>query len=272
MKFHPQKCKVVSLCNRESPLTTRSSMGIFTFPLTRFHYTIGGDPLEYADVEKDLGILINPSFDFNSQIDALLSKANQQFGLLRRTCHFVQDIKRRRALYLKLVRSQFEHCSPIWRPFGKTNIEKFDSFQKKCVKWILSEEEHSYHSLNCYFRKCRQANILPLGQRFDFNDLILFHKVIYQDIPLKLPDYLKFYDGSSRLRSTHLDCLSIVSDILPNASAPNLLKKSFFYRTHLLWNSVPYEIRSINSKTLFRARIEKFLWEIIMTNPDESIT
>ena len=272
MKFHPQKCKVVSLCSRDSPLNTRSSLGIFTFPFTQFHYTIGGDPLEYTDSEKDLGVLINPSFDFNDQINALISKANQQFGLLRRTCHFVQDIKRRRALYLALVRSQFEHCSPVWRPSGKTNLEKFDSFQKKCIKWILSEEEQSYHSLGCYFRKCRQANILPLSKRFDFNDLILFHKVVYQDIPVELPNYLKFFDGSSRLRSTHLDDLCIVSQILPRASAPNLLKKSFFYRTHSLWNNLPYEIRSISSKNLFRASIEKFLWDQIMNNPDDSIT
>ena len=272
MKFHPRKCKVVSLCHRESPLTARSSLGVFTLPFIDFHYTIGEDSLEYADTEKDLGILINSSFDFTDHIDALISKANQQFGLLRRTCHFVKDIRRRRSLYLTLVRSQFEHCSPIWRPSSKKNLEKFDSFQKKCVKWILSEEEHSYHSLNCYFRKCRQANILPLSKRFDFNDLILFHKVVHQDIPLKLPAYLKFYDGSSRLRSTHLDSLSIVSEILPRASAPNLLNKSFFYRTHSLWNHLPNEIRSIASKSLFRARLETFLWEDIMTNPDESIT
>ena len=272
MKFHPRKCKVVSLCHRESPLTARSSLGVFTLPFIDFHYTIGEDSLEYADTEKDLGILVNSSFDFTDHIGTLISKANQQFGLLRRTCHFVQDIRRRRSLYLTLVRSQFEHCSPIWRPFSKKNLEKFDSFQKKCVKWILSEEEHSYHSLNCYFRKCRQANILPLSKRFDFNDLILFHKVVHQDIPLKLPAYLKFYDGSSRLRSTHLDSLSIVSEILPRASAPNLLNKSFFYRTHSLWNHLPNEIRSIASKSLFRARLETFLWEDIMTNPDESIT
>ena len=93
-------CKVVSLCHRESPLTARSSLGVFTLPFIDFHYTIGEDSLEYADTEKDLGILINSSFDFTDHIDALISKANQQFGLLRRTCHFVKDIRRRRSLYL----------------------------------------------------------------------------------------------------------------------------------------------------------------------------
>ena len=272
MKFHPQKCKVVSLCSRESPLSIRSTLGIFTFPFAQFQYTIGGDPLQYAESEKDLGILINSSFDFNGHIDSIISKANQQFGLLRRTCHFVNDFKRRRALYLTLVRSQFEHCSPVWRPSGKTNLDKFDIFQKKCIKWILSEEEHSYHSSITYLRKCRQVNILPLCKRFEFNDLVLFHKVVYQDIPLKFPDYLTFFDGNSRLRSTHLDDLCIISTIIPRPSAPNLLKKSFFYRTHSLWNSLPYEIRSTPINSLFRSKVKNFLWELVLSNPDDSVT
>ncbi len=64
--------------------------------------------------------------------------------------------------------------------------------------------------------------------RFDLNDLILFHKVVYEHIPLKMPDYLKLYDNNSRLRSTHLDSLSFVSAILPKNSNRGILDKSFF--------------------------------------------
>ena len=265
MKFHPQKCKVLSLCNRDSPLSERSSLGIFIFPFIRFHYHLGGVPLEYADSEKDLGILVNPKFNFTDQHDALLSKANQKFGLLRRTCHFVNDIKRKRALYLTLVRSQFEHCSPVWRPSNKTSLERFDNFQKKAIKWILSEEELSYHSYNCYVRKCRQVNILPLSYRFDLNDLILFHKVVNNYIPLSLPPYLKLFDGETRLRSTHLDNFCYTSNIVPKSSSPSLLNKSFFYRTHSLWNSIPLEIRSLGSIAVFRTRLETYFWQNILS-------
>ena len=269
MKFHPQKCKVLSVCNRESPLTERSSLGIFIFPFIRFHYHLGGVPLEYADSEKDLGILVNPNFNFSDQHDALLSKANQKFGLLKRTCHFVNDIKRKRALYLSLVRSQFEHCSPVWRPSNKTSLEKFDNFQKKAIKWILSEEELSYHSYDCYVRKCRQVNILPLSCRFDLNDLILFHKVVNDYIPLDMPPYLKLFNGETRLRSTHLDNLCFTSNIIPKSSSSSLLNKSFFYRTHCLWNSLPLEIRSLGSIALFRTSLETYLWKNILSGYDD---
>ncbi len=147
-----------------------------------------------------------------------MSKASQQLGLVRRTCHFVKDVRRRRVLYLTLVRSQFEHCSPIWRPNGRTMIERFENFQKKCIKWILSEEEFSYESHEVYIRKCRQVNILPLYQRFILNDLLLFHKIFYKTIPIEMPHYLTPFKGQSRLRSTHLDELSFECSLLPRSS------------------------------------------------------
>jgi hypothetical protein len=106
MNFHPQKCKVVSVANRPPPL-----LGIL--PNVQFFYSLGGNILDYVDGEKDLGVDINPTLNFSVQCDRLIAKANQQFGLTKRTCYFVNDFKRKRTLYLALIRSQFEHCSPI---------------------------------------------------------------------------------------------------------------------------------------------------------------
>ncbi len=207
---------------------------------------------------------VYPNFNFNEHCEHLISKASQQLGLVRRTCHFVKDVRRRRVLYLTLIRSQFEHCSPVWRPNGKTMIERFESFQKKCIKWILSEEELSYESRDVYIRKCRQVNILPLSQRFILNDLILFHKVVYKIIPVDMPNYLTPFTGQSRLRSSHLDELSFVSSLIPKSSSANILEKSFFYRTHMIWNSIPLEIRKQESISEFRSNVETHLWDIML--------
>ena len=80
-------------------------------------------------------MLVNKSFNFNEQFEILLTKANH--------FHFVTCKNRRRVLYLALVRSQFDHCSPVWRPGSITMMNKFESFQKKCLKWILSEDINS---------------------------------------------------------------------------------------------------------------------------------
>ena len=91
MNFHPQKCKVVSIAHRPPPL-----LGMF--PNIQYFYTLGDSPLDYVDSENDLGVDINSNLNFNNQCERVLSKANQQFGLTRRTCYFVNDIKRKRTL------------------------------------------------------------------------------------------------------------------------------------------------------------------------------
>jgi endonuclease/exonuclease/phosphatase family metal-dependent hydrolase len=262
MNFHPQKCKVVSVANRSPPF-----LGIL--PCVQYIYYLGESPLDYAESEKDLGVDINPKLNYSVQCERLYSKACQQFGLVKRTCHFVKDFRRRRTLYLSLIRSQFEHCSPVWRPVHKTMINQLESIQKRCIKWILSEEFYSYGCSKVYLGKCRRVRILPLAKRFDYNDLVLLFKIIHDLIPLKLPFYLKFYEGNSRLRSCHLDRLSLVSSIKPKCNVVSdsdtnknsALYKSFYYRVHFLWNLLPLEIREIGTLSLFESSLLQYLWK-----------
>ena len=130
-------------------------------PFIQYIYFLGDSPLAYVETEKDLGVDINSTLNFSDQCSRVLTKASQQFGLTKRTCYFVNDIKRKRTLYLALIRSQFEHCSSTWRPNNKTMSDKFENFQKKCIKWILSEEHCSYR--NGYISKCRQVDLPAPG-------------------------------------------------------------------------------------------------------------
>ena len=265
MKFHPQKCKVISVASRPPPL-----LGIL--PNIQYFYSLGENLLDYADCERDLGIDINSKLNFSDHCERVLSKAKQQLGIVRRTCYFVNDIKRRRSLYLSLVRSKFEHCTPIWRPTGKTMLHRFESLQKFSIKWILSEEYISYNSNIMYIQKCRQVNLLPIRIHFTLNDLVLFHKIVYEFIPVKFPSYLSFFNGITRLRSSHLDNLSIVSNLQSSRFNETYLRKSFFFRTHTEWNALPNEIRQITSPSSFKEAVKKHFWNNILNDVGESDT
>ena len=65
-------------------------------------------------------------------------------GMTKRTCHSVFDRSKKRMLYLTLVRSNFEHCSTIWRPVTVVYIRRFEALQKRAIKWINCEEANSY--------------------------------------------------------------------------------------------------------------------------------
>ena len=269
MNFHPKKCKVLSILHKPSPLCM--------LPFIAHYYTLGESTLDYTDCEKDLGVDISNNLSFNEHCNRIMSTAKQKLGLLRRTCCFVNDTKRRRVLYLTLVRSQFEHCSQIWHPNNVTLNEKFESIQKRCLKWVLFEEELSYSCKDVYLRKCMQVKILPLAKRFIFNDIILFHKIFNNLMPVQMPDYLSLFSGITRLRSSHLDRLSYESSVLPRRNSSNALNRSFFYRTHMYWNSLPLEIREIRSHEIFKREVKDYLWkmahdELIDNDIDISLT
>ena len=135
MRFHPDdKCKVVKV-------TFKTEKYMDLFP-----YRLGDHHLPHVQCEKDLGVRITPRLNWSEQCKALCSKANSRLGLVKRTCHFVLSEKQRRVMYLAMVRSQFEHCSLIWRPSTKTMLNKIEAIQKKAVKWIYGEE-YNVHPL-----------------------------------------------------------------------------------------------------------------------------
>ena len=244
MKFHPSKCKVLMVSKFSPPL-------LDILPFAQFFYKMGDSILEYTETEKDLGILMNRTFNFTDHSNFLYGRANQRFGLLKRTCHFVHSIEKIRVLYLTMVRSLFEHCPIIWRPSSDTAVNRLESLQMRAIKWILKDFSVSYSSNKLlYFTRCKQLNILPIQLRFDYHDL-------------------KFL---------HLDHFSLVSDIKPNGiksfSSKRGFAHTFFYRAHLSWNRLPLTLREIIRPSVFKSMLIKYyIWEelttIVLDSDDE---
>ena len=262
MKFHSSKCKVLMVSNSSPPL-----IGIL--PQIQYYYTMDSEILDYCDTEKDLGIHMNSNLNFTHHANMLYSKANQRLGLLKRTCHSVNNTCVKRALYLTLVRSLFEHCPIIWRPSSNSAIAKLESIQKRAFKWILNDTYISYSLNHLYYVHCKQLNILPIKYRFDYHDLKFFHTVVNGFTCVNLPDYLQPF-SNTRLRSSHLDSKCYVSSVLPRnllsnqnfeSNSQRNFNNSYFYRAHLLWNKLPLSAREIVSTKEFETFLLKYIWE-----------
>ena len=236
----------------------------------RFRYSLNGTALEYHDTEKDLGVLVTTKLSWTEHCNKLCSVASSRLGLNMRTCHFIQNTMQKRTLYLALVRSQFEHCSIVWRPHTETSKTKIENIQKRAVKWILNEINASYTKYS-YILKCKQLDILPLNSHFLVTDLVTFHQIFYGTSPINFPHYLKQFCGNTRLRSCHLDQLSMVSTIRPETlvqksggmSDYQALEHCYFYRTHTAWNNLPLELREIVPPSIFKLKLKKHIWKEI---------
>ena len=180
MRFHPDKCKVLVVTEKHIQ---------YILPFDRYPYHLNQTALDYVNHEKDLWIIINDKLKWGTHCLNIISKANQRLGFVRRTCHFSKCTKQRRVLYLALVRSIFEYCSPVWHPHTLTHIEQFEALQKRAIKWILKEPFISYTDSD-FLNKQRSLELMPMRYKFIITDLILFHNIVHETINIKLPEYI----------------------------------------------------------------------------------
>ena len=249
MTFHPDKCKALSIYDFRPDF-------VKILPFPKQHYMLNNTNIDFSECERDLGVLVNSNLRWEDHHTKILNKAHQMLGFTKRTCHFISDTRKRRLLYLSLVRSNFEHGSIIWRPVTETAISEFEQLQKKALKWILKEENLRYDE-EIYQTKCYQVQLSPMKRFFDINDLSYFHKIVYGQIPINLPEYIQPYNGQSRLRQANLDHLCYVctynSSSFPSSRSP--FYKSFFYRIVHTWNSIPLSIRKIINVQSFKRNV-----------------
>ena len=282
MNFHPSKCKVIQINDKGiNPYDQFNPH----FPATP--YFLGGCVMEFTNSEKDLGVLVTSKFSWVDQCNTRLRLACSRLGMLKRVCHFTKSKDQKRALYLAIVRSQYEHCCVVWRPTTETKINKFEAIQKRAVKWILYEEYDHYNDYE-YLRRLQDLNLLPMKYFFMFNDLKMFHKIYYDICCVKLPSYFRscnledrgrlrsnvrppnYLDGRtssvdlSAMRTMSVDDKSLKCEVAATSIA---FKNSFFFRGHILWNYLPLSIRGEMCPTKFREALLPHIWDLAM-KPD----
>ena len=250
MVFHPKKCKALSLTHQRNVLDN--------LPFNIFIFELNGSDIDYVSSQRDLGVNISTNLNWGLHHDLLVQQANSKLGLLRRTCPFTTDKKQKRTF----VRSLFEHCSQLSSPQYPSHILKFESIQRRAIKWINGEPFTSY-SEEKYAEELRKHNILPLKLKFAHNDLSLFYKIINQLVPINLSQHVIPYRVENRRHtrqnaSVHssVDVSRFHYTLTPKSDA---LKNSFFYRTVRLWNTIPANITQSECLNSFKTSLYNYL-------------
>ena len=262
MNFHPSKCKVIAVTNKRL---------IYSLPFYEFIYSLNGTALDYVESEKDLGVTINCKLNWSAHCKNLASKANQRLGLIRRTCHFTMCSEQRRALYLALVRSLFEHCSTVWAPQTQGNLNLFDQIQRRGVKWIHKEPFSSY-SCSEFLDKQFKLDLLPMKYKFLHTDLALFHDVVYEAVKISMPCYIVKLGPSdfpkvTRSNKSITDNLDKYQYKCTIRSKINSFEGSFFVRTIKEWNTLPLSLREETDNDRFKHILKGRMWNLLGLKP-----
>jgi len=124
MEFHPQKCQILHITNKRTPI--------------RATYNIHGHQPEEVESAKYLGVIIHEKLNWNTHIEQIEKKANATRAFLQRNIYMCPR-KTKKMCYTTLVRPITEYGSIIWDPHTTQNINKLQIFQRRSARYVMSD-------------------------------------------------------------------------------------------------------------------------------------
>ena len=119
MLFNTDKCHVIH-AGRNNP---------------EFSYKWGGDQLQAASEEKDVGVIISKTLKPSLQCAKAAMKANQVLGQMARAVSY-RDKYTFIRLYKVYVRPHLQYCIPAWSPYSVADKEILESVQRRAVNMV----------------------------------------------------------------------------------------------------------------------------------------
>ena len=130
LKFHPDKCKVLSLGYKldETPPT-------FNMVTNSEDGSANQVKLEATPCEKDIGVHVDDNLSFKDHIYTKIKKASAVMGIIRRTFDYL-DQNMFLQLFKSLVRPLIETSVTVWAPYKKTDIAELEMVHRRATKQV----------------------------------------------------------------------------------------------------------------------------------------
>ena len=229
--FNPQKTKSLYISLRKN--------------LNPPPLTFDGHILENIDSHKHLGIELNTKLTWNNHIDTIAASADKKINLLAHLKHLL-DRKTLLTMYQSFIRPSLEYGCIIWCNCTDTDNDSIEKVQRRALR-IISGGIISTHSKCLY----DELAVEPLKVRRDRQVLLMFHKIIHDNVPNYLQE-LKPTTVNQR-QGYHLRRDNIFS--LPRCRITKY-QKSFMPHAITLWNQLPTATKNILEYEKFKDKLE----------------
>ena len=242
MRFNAAKCYIMSIHRGTSHRP--------------YLYELCNTVLKSVADEKYLGVLISQDLTWQAHQDAVITKANQKLGFLRRNLRGCpEDLKK--MAYISIVRSSMEYASIIWEPFRGKHVESLEAVQRKAARWIKSD----YGMKSSVTGMLNSLNLDTLQERRRISRLAFLYKILKEpphkdsvvvqptDLDITLsPRPRRTPEGQPPKTTPKLDYAYI-------ASTDELLEH-FVARTVGDWNQLLQSQTSADTVSTFKCRLQ----------------
>ena len=209
------------------PLLSKSS---------NFSVSIDGLLVKPAPVVRNLGVLLDPSLNFDLHIKYLTKTAFFHLRNIARLRPFLTD-NNAKTLVHAFIMFSIDYCNSVFVGLPIKSIQKLQYIQNSAAR-VLTHTKRSAHITPILF----QLHWLPVLSRIKFKILLLTFKALHNLAPPYLRELLTSYTPSRSLRSSCNNLLAV-----PRTRLSTLGGRSFSAMAPKLWNSLPQSLRDCSS-------------------------
>ena len=192
-----------------------------------------------SNCEMLLGVVFETNLKWNKHVQQLQKKLKDRLSGLRKV-RFLVNMKHRKILAESIVQSVLTFCITVWGGTGKGNVEQLQVLQNETARIVLNKP-----------RRCHRETLFSMLNWLTVNQLVAFHRIlaIYELKRTGEPEYLAQLVIKENIRR---------KIIIPNTNS-SLLRRSLIVHGSELWNSIPEQLKQIETKSAFKRELKTWV-------------
>lgn len=214
--------------------------------------TFNGFTIPYSENVRNLGVIFDQHLSWGPQICEISRRLFASVGSLRRLRNLL-PIPTKIALAHSLLLPILDYADTCYLDITEEQLNKLERIQNLCIRFIFGLRKYDHIS---EFRK--KLKWLPIRLRRNAHILNLLYSILFNPFT---PSYLK--ERFQFLGDTHERCLRSDSNFLlaiPSHSS-SFYDKSFTVQASRLWNTLPLNIRRVQTLATFKKTVRKHFLE-----------
>lgn len=206
-----------------------------------------GNQLEYVVECKYLGLIIDNQLNFSKHANYVIDKVNKKINFFRRLSNNL-SMYTRVTVYKSIIAPHFDYCPTILFYLNEKEKNSLQKLQNRAMRVILKT--------NRYVRikdmlECLQ--FMSVDQRLVYMNLLFIFKMIHNLLPEYMAEKISFVNDVHNYNTRN------ACDIYVPTVKKTSTQNSLFHKGLVIYNSLPHNIKNINSINIFKRNISQYV-------------